>query len=143
MAIWSMFSAPLLMSNDLREITDEQKDILLNRHVIEIDQDAAGLMARVVHNSTNVQVFVKHLSQPAGSFAIVYFYRAVLGSAKFVSNRSSFLFFSLSLSLFSFLCILKSVYECVSHTEYYICVCVCLCLLLASLVSSLSSLLHP
>ena len=81
-----MLSAPLLMSNDLRIISDEYKQILLNRHVIDVDQDPAGRMARAVININNSQtVWVKQLSQPEGSFAIVYFYRAILGSSKYVS----------------------------------------------------------
>lgn len=94
MAIWSMFSAPLLMSNDLRSIGDEYKEILLNRQVIEVDQDAEGRMAKVVIDVKNSrgeslrQVWVKKLSQPAGSFAVVYFYRAILGDAKYVSLQT-------------------------------------------------------
>jgi hypothetical protein len=33
MAMWSIFAAPLLMSNDLRRISAQAKDILLNREV--------------------------------------------------------------------------------------------------------------
>lgn len=46
MALWSMWSAPLLMSNDLRSISQDYKDILLNTKVIAVDQDPLGIMAR-------------------------------------------------------------------------------------------------
>ena len=38
-----MFSAPLLMSNDLKSLSSELKDILQNEEVIAVDQDSAGL----------------------------------------------------------------------------------------------------
>ncbi len=39
MSLWSMLAAPLLAGNDLREMTDETKSILMNKEVIAIDQD--------------------------------------------------------------------------------------------------------
>ena len=39
LAIWSILSAPLLMSNDLRNMTHWQKEILLNTGVIAVNQD--------------------------------------------------------------------------------------------------------
>ena len=39
MAIWSIIAAPLFMSNDLRTIKDQFKEILLNKEVIAINQD--------------------------------------------------------------------------------------------------------
>jgi len=84
-AIWSMMSAPLLMSNDLRSISPEFKEILQNRHVISVDQDALGHLGKRVIVSENkaIEVWVKRLE--GGSFAIVYFNRGVLGTPKWVS----------------------------------------------------------
>ncbi|VDM73387.1 unnamed protein product [Strongylus vulgaris] len=50
MTIWSIWSAPLIMSNDLRIIGPEFRKILLNREVIAIDQDPMGRMGRLVAN---------------------------------------------------------------------------------------------
>ena len=50
MTIWSIWSAPLIMSNDLREITPSQKKILQNREVIAIDQDPLGIMGKMIVN---------------------------------------------------------------------------------------------
>lgn len=41
--MWSMFSAPLLMSNDIKSLSSELKDILQNDEVIAVDQDSLGL----------------------------------------------------------------------------------------------------
>ena len=49
MAMWAMWSAPLLMSNDLRNVKRSSKRLLLNRNVISINQDALGVQARNVY----------------------------------------------------------------------------------------------
>ena len=57
MALWSIMAAPLIMSNDLRTIKQEFKDILLNRAVIKINQDPLGIQGRrVLRNKVNSQV---------------------------------------------------------------------------------------
>lgn len=43
MALWSILASPLLMSNDLRNISDFAKSILLNPEVIAVNQDARGI----------------------------------------------------------------------------------------------------
>ncbi|VDK28957.1 unnamed protein product [Gongylonema pulchrum] len=50
MSIWSIWSSPLIMSNDLRMIAPVFREILLNRLVIAIDQDPLGIMGRLVAN---------------------------------------------------------------------------------------------
>ncbi len=42
MSLWAMLAAPLLAGNDLRSMTEETKEILMNPEVIAVDQDAAG-----------------------------------------------------------------------------------------------------
>ena len=44
MAIWSLASAPLLMSNDLASVPAASRAILLNAEVLAIDQDPLGRM---------------------------------------------------------------------------------------------------
>eukprot|EP00039_Didymoeca_costata_P018991 m.335830 g.335830 ORF g.335830 m.335830 type:complete len:523 (+) comp17687_c0_seq1:13-1581(+) len=43
MSIWSIMASPLIMGNDLRTVTQEYRDILLNKEVIAVDQDPAGI----------------------------------------------------------------------------------------------------
>ena len=38
-ALWAIFAAPLFMSNDLRAISTESKEILQNREIIAVNQD--------------------------------------------------------------------------------------------------------
>lgn len=49
MSIWSIWSAPLIMSNDLRDMAPGHAEILLNKYVIAVDQDPLGIMARMVN----------------------------------------------------------------------------------------------
>ncbi|KHN82558.1 Alpha-N-acetylgalactosaminidase [Toxocara canis] len=62
MSIWSIWSAPLIMSNDLRLIAPVYRDILLNRRVIAVDQDPLGIMGRLVANTTGIGVYVKPMT---------------------------------------------------------------------------------
>ncbi len=50
LALWSVWAAPLLMSNDLRFVAPAQKAILQNRKVIGVNQDRLGIMGRLVAN---------------------------------------------------------------------------------------------
>jgi alpha-galactosidase len=90
-AIWAMLSAPLLMSNDLRTVSQESKAILKNRHVIAIDQDQYGLFGQRVFKKNAFEIWLKPCDPQniSGinhwSYAIVYFNRATLGIPKIVS----------------------------------------------------------
>src|SRR5581483_9369853 len=44
MAMWAIWSSPLYMSNDLRDIAPDMKAILQNRKLIEVNQDSMGKM---------------------------------------------------------------------------------------------------
>ncbi|XP_072040656.1 alpha-N-acetylgalactosaminidase-like isoform X15 [Amphiura filiformis] len=61
MAMWAILAAPLLMSNDLRTITPEYRDILLNKDVIAISQDNAGIMGKRVLQDGDVDIWTRHL----------------------------------------------------------------------------------
>ena len=54
MALWSMASAPLQMSNDLRAVPAASRAILLNREVIAVQSDPLGRMCfRFMANETS------------------------------------------------------------------------------------------
>ncbi|GMT10981.1 hypothetical protein PFISCL1PPCAC_2278 [Pristionchus fissidentatus] len=62
MTIWCIWSAPLIMSNDLRNIAPVFRDILQNKAVIAVDQDPLGKMGRLVANTTDVGVYLKPMT---------------------------------------------------------------------------------
>jgi alpha-galactosidase len=61
-SLWSILAAPLLAGNDIRQMDPDTRSILLNREVIAINQDPAGLQGVVVHESGTVRSFAKPLT---------------------------------------------------------------------------------
>lgn len=43
MGMWAVLAAPLLMSNDLRNLSSSARSILLNKEAIAINQDPLGM----------------------------------------------------------------------------------------------------
>ncbi|CAB3397133.1 unnamed protein product [Caenorhabditis bovis] len=73
MSIWCIWAAPLIMSNDLRIIAPEFREILLNQDAININQDPLGIMGRLVANTTDLGLYVKPImptSDTHSSFGI-------------------------------------------------------------------------
>ena len=50
MALYAILASPLMMSVDLRTIPDSAKAILLNKRVLEINQDPFGIQGRRIYN---------------------------------------------------------------------------------------------
>ena len=47
-SFWCLLASPLIAGNDLRNMTPEIKEILTNKEVIAVNQDAAGMQGRRV-----------------------------------------------------------------------------------------------
>jgi alpha-galactosidase len=73
MSLWSMLASPLLAGNDIRTMSAETKEILMNRDVIAIDQDAAGHQGHRVSKDGDSEVWVKELAD--GGVAVALFNR--------------------------------------------------------------------
>ena len=75
MGMWAMLSAPLLMSNDLRNIRPESKALLQNKHVLAINQDPLGQSAKRIYraNFNNLNVWTKKMHGGAYAVAAVYY----------------------------------------------------------------------
>ncbi len=73
MSLWSLLAAPLLAGNDLRTMTDEIKNILMNTEVIAVDQDPAVKPARKVSEQGTSIVIARPLAD--GSKAVGLFNR--------------------------------------------------------------------
>jgi len=92
MAIWSLWSAPLLMSNDLHKVSDKEKNLLKNRHLLAINQDKEGILGKRVVKDGDFEVWLKPLKPVSidnvqhRQFAVVYLNRATLGPAKYFSR---------------------------------------------------------
>uniref|UniRef100_A0A3B5KNS1 Alpha-galactosidase n=1 Tax=Xiphophorus couchianus TaxID=32473 RepID=A0A3B5KNS1_9TELE len=69
MALWAIMAAPLLMSNDLRDICPRSKELLQNKRIIEISQDSLG---RQGHRSgNNFEVWERPLSKNRLAVAVL------------------------------------------------------------------------
>jgi alpha-galactosidase len=60
-ALWCVMSAPLMLGDDPRTMTQGEKDVVLNRDAIAIDQDATEQGRRLVKHG-DAEVWVKHLA---------------------------------------------------------------------------------
>lgn len=72
MSLWCMMASPLLSGNDVRNMADSVKNILLNPEVIAINQDMLGKQARVVKQTEEIDVLVKPLAE---GYAVAVFNR--------------------------------------------------------------------
>jgi len=67
MSLWALAAAPLIAGNDVRNMTPAIKEILMNREVIAVDQDALGKQASPV-KSGDLEMWLKPLAD--GSVAV-------------------------------------------------------------------------
>jgi alpha-galactosidase len=70
-SLWSIMAAPLLIGTDLRKIKPDALQILLNKEVIAVDQDALGVQGKQVRDADGIHVIVKPLKD--GSRAVAVF----------------------------------------------------------------------
>ena len=74
-SLWAMLAAPLMAGNDLSDMSDATRRILLNREVIAVDQDALGVPARRVARTGATEVWVRPLA--GGGRAVVLLNRGL------------------------------------------------------------------
>ena len=61
-SMWSILAAPLIAGNDLRTMSTETRDILTNREVIAVNQDALGVQGFQYSAKDNIEVWFKPLT---------------------------------------------------------------------------------
>ncbi|XP_043931266.1 alpha-N-acetylgalactosaminidase [Protopterus annectens] len=70
MALWAILAAPLFMSNDLRTISKQAKEILQNEMLIKINQDPLGIQGRrILKEKFHIEVYLRPLSNSATALA--------------------------------------------------------------------------
>ena len=60
--MWCMLAAPLITGNDLRNMPEEIKEILINRNLIAVDQDSLGRQGFKVRDDGNFEIWQKPLA---------------------------------------------------------------------------------
>jgi alpha-galactosidase len=71
--LWAVMGAPLVLGSDVRIMRRETVDLLTNKEVLAIDQDAAGLMGHRIAQTANTEVWAKPLAD--GSIAVAFINR--------------------------------------------------------------------
>jgi alpha-galactosidase len=68
MSLWCLMASPLLCGNDIRNMNQATREILLNREIIAINQDPLGKQAKRIRDDGDAEVFAKPLAD--GSWAV-------------------------------------------------------------------------
>lgn len=68
MSLWCLMASPLLAGNDLRNMSQATKDILLNGEIIAINQDVLGKQAERIRDDGDFEVFAKTMAD--GSWVV-------------------------------------------------------------------------
>ncbi len=68
MALWSMMSAPLILSSDLNMLSPAAISALSNQAVLSVDQDSLGRMATLLRRTPSSDLLFKELA--AGRYAV-------------------------------------------------------------------------
>ncbi|MET0634381.1 MAG: glycoside hydrolase family 27 protein [Chitinophagaceae bacterium] len=71
MSLWCIMASPLIASNDLANMNEITRRILLNREAIDINQDAAGHQGEQILNDENWLVLLKTLQNGDAALAIL------------------------------------------------------------------------
>lgn len=95
MVIWALWSAPLIMSNDVEKLTQTDIDLLQNEMLISVNQDKLGIWGQMIHelpvvSNSKMQVFVKTVEPNSEysicpSYVIGYLFRGNLGNSQIFS----------------------------------------------------------
>lgn len=62
MSLWCLMASPLLCGNDIRNMSQATKDILLNRELIAVNQDPLGKQAKKIRDDGDTEIFAKPMA---------------------------------------------------------------------------------
>lgn len=72
--MWAMIAAPLIAGNDLRKMSEQTKAILMDKDVIAVNQDSAGVQAFKYAVKDSVETWFKPLQR--GDWAVCFLNRS-------------------------------------------------------------------
>lgn len=73
-SIWCMIAAPLMAGNDIRSMSKETHDVLANKDVVAVDQDALGIQGFKYGVKDSVETWFKPLKD--GAWAVCFLNRS-------------------------------------------------------------------
>jgi alpha-galactosidase len=106
-ALWAMLGSPLIMGCDLRNIPEKSKKLLLNRDIIDINQDAEARSCYKLPVYANDEAFILAKPLSDGSIALGFFN---LGDR---AGKVSLTFWDLGLSAVNGYSL--EFYDCINH----------------------------
>lgn len=72
MALWAIMAAPLIMSNDLRNLDNAARAILQNKVIIDINQDPLGIQGRrLLKEKSQIEVYWRPLVDSASTLVFL------------------------------------------------------------------------
>lgn len=71
LTLWSMMSAPLILSSDLNRLSPAAIAVLGNRAVLAVDQDPLGRMANLIRRTPDLDVLLKQLADGNDAVAVL------------------------------------------------------------------------
>nr|WP_281393311.1 hypothetical protein [Sphingomonas xinjiangensis] len=72
-SLWAMMAAPLIAGNDLTNMSEATRTILLNRDVIDVDQDPLGKQGHRISDTGDLEVWSKPMAD--GGRALLFWNR--------------------------------------------------------------------
>jgi len=70
-ALWCLFGVPLMMGGDVRNMNAFSKELMLNKHLIAIDQDEECRAPYLADKRDDLYFFIRHLAN--NEFVLAYF----------------------------------------------------------------------
>jgi alpha-galactosidase len=70
-SMWCILAAPLMAGNDIRNMSPATREILTNKELIAVDQDALGVQGRRVRRDGDLEVWSKQLSDGGRAVALL------------------------------------------------------------------------
>lgn len=72
-SLWAMLAAPLIAGNDLRKMSRQTREILINKEIIAVNQDQLGIQGLKYASRENVEIWLKPLY--GGDWAVCFLNR--------------------------------------------------------------------
>ncbi|HCK23798.1 MAG TPA: alpha-galactosidase [Bacteroides graminisolvens] len=70
-SMWSMLAAPLILGNDIRSMSQQTKDILMNKEVIAVNQDKLGIQGLKFAAEDGLEFWFKPLADNDWAFCVL------------------------------------------------------------------------
>ncbi|ELU01625.1 hypothetical protein CAPTEDRAFT_182233 [Capitella teleta] len=87
MSVWAIMGGPLFVSADLRSISTESKNLLLNKRALVINQDSLQPVGQQVQVAGQVRIWRRSISKPKSSYAFLLLYTNISGGPSKVTIK--------------------------------------------------------